>query len=147
MIRAELDGFDAVYSAHLSPYGAVPATLHPSPATTLTAFVAYPTEEQRRMLSATEPNYEPERLSEIDCRPEVGEPLTDLDAFRSRHGCLRLDGSPVALSAIPAAGRRLPELSEPEMLERVRAACFPGLDLARMVAETIASGGRPLSLR
>lgn len=147
LLRAELSEFDVVYSDHLSPYGAVPATLHPSPGTVVTAFVAYPTEEQRCLLSATEPNYAPRHLSGIACRPEIGEPLVDLDAFCSRHGCLRLGGAPVALSAIPAVGRRLPELSQPEVLERVRAACFPSLDLVQMIAEAATSGGRPLSLR
>lgn len=112
LIRAELPDFDAVYSDHLSPYGAVPATLHPSPGTTLTVFVAYPTETQRLLLSASEPNYEEHRLTGISCRPELGEPLQELDAFISRHGPLLLDGSPVALSAIATRSRTFPELDQ-----------------------------------
>jgi len=112
LVRAELADFDAVYSNHLSPYGAMPATLHPSPGTTLTVFVAYPTEAQRRLLAATEPNYEERRLTEISCRPELGEPLHEVDAFISRHGCLLHDGSPVALSALAARGRTFPALDQ-----------------------------------
>lgn len=112
LLRAELRDFDAVYSDHLSPYGAVPATLHASPGTTLTVFVAYPTAGQRRLLAASEPNYETRRLAGISCRPELGEPLSELDAFVSRHGCLLLDGSPVALSAIPARARTFPALDQ-----------------------------------
>jgi hypothetical protein len=112
LVRAELADFDAVYSDHLSPYGAVPATLHPSPGTTLTVFVAYPTDAQRRLLTATEPNYEERRLTGISCRPEIGEPLHELDAFISRHGCLLRDGSPVALSAIAARDRVFPALDQ-----------------------------------
>jgi hypothetical protein len=112
LIRAELADFDAVYSDHLSPYGAVPATLHPSPGTVLTVFVAYPTEEQRRLLAATEPNYEERCLSGISCGLELGEPLAAVDAFLSRHGFLPLDGSPVALSAISARNRVFPELDQ-----------------------------------
>ena len=112
LVRAELDEFDVVYSDHLSPYGAVPATLHPSPGTTAPAFVAYPTERQRRLLAATEPNYEEHRLSPISCRPELGDPVTEVGAFLSRHGYLLLDGSPVALSAIAARGRRFPALDQ-----------------------------------
>lgn len=147
LIRAELDDFDAVYSAHLSPYGAVPATLEASPGTALPVFVAYPTTEQRRLLSATEPNYEPQRLIGVDCRVELGKPPAELEAFRSRHGPLLLDGSSIALSAIPATGRALPELSEPEVLERVRSTYFPELDLEQLIGEAIAIGGRPLSFR
>ena len=43
MLRAELVGFDIVYSAHISAYGSVPSTLQRSPGTTVPAFVAYPT--------------------------------------------------------------------------------------------------------
>jgi hypothetical protein len=111
-IRAALADFDAVYSDHLSPYGAVPATLHPSRGTTLTVFIAYPTDQQRRLLSASEPNYEERRLTGITCRPELGEPLREVDAFISRHGPLQRDGSPVALSAIAARNRRFPELDQ-----------------------------------
>ncbi len=120
LIRAELSDFDVVYSDHLSPYGAVPATLYPSPGTIVTAFVAYPTEEQRRRLAATEPNYDEHSLASIVCRPELGDPLAELDAFLSRHGCLLLEGSPVALSAIAAQGRKFPALSQTEA-KRLRA--------------------------
>lgn len=145
LIRAELADFDVVYSAHLSPYGSVPATLHRSPGSTTAVFVAYPTERQRRSLAATEPNYEAHRLRGISCRPELGEPLAEVDAFLSRHGCLLLDGSEVALKAIAASGRRLPALSEPEVLERVRATLSPELSLERFVEETIIKGGQPLT--
>lgn len=112
LVRAELRDFDAVYSDHLSPYGAVPATLHPSPGTTLPVFVAFPTDAQRRLLAATEPNYEERRLTAVCCRPELGDPLAELDAFVSRHGPLLRDGSPLALTAIPARARRFPALDQ-----------------------------------
>ncbi len=147
LIRAELGDFDVVYSAHLSPYGSVPATLRRSPGTTAPVFIAHPTEGQRRLLAATEPNYEAHRLRGISCRPELGEPPAELDAFLSRHGCLLLDGSEVALEAIASLGRSLPALSEPEVLERVRATLAPQLSLPRFVEETIIKGGQPLALR
>src|SRR6187200_766840 len=56
--RAELEGFDVAYSAHVSPYGAVPATLHESPGTTVPIFFIHPTPEQRQLLTASEPNYD-----------------------------------------------------------------------------------------
>jgi hypothetical protein len=112
LIRAELADFDVVYSDHLSPYGAVPATLHPSPGTTVHLFVAYPTEGQRQRLAATEPNYEEHRLAPVSCRLELGEPLEAVDAFLSRHDPLLLDGSAVALTAISARDRRFPALDQ-----------------------------------
>lgn len=131
VLRAELDGFDVVYSAHVSPYGAVPATLLRSPGTTVPVFVAYPTAEQRRLLSATEPNYELEALRGISCRLEGGAELTALDAYLSRHGELRVDGSTIALSA----------MAEPEILELVRAHLSPELTLERFILHTAEQGG------
>ncbi|MFL5833057.1 MAG: hypothetical protein ACJ76B_03635 [Solirubrobacterales bacterium] len=134
VMRAELEGFDVVYSAHVSPYGAVPATLHESPGTTAPIFVIHPTPEQRQLLTASEPNYD---LVEVN----------GTAAYRSKHGCLHLDGSPVALAAVRSSGRALPELDEPSVLERVRAAVAPDLDLVAFVRECVERGGiRPLRI-
>ena len=134
VLRAELEGFDVVYSAHVSPYGAVPATLHESPGTTAPAFVIHPTAEQRQLLTASEPNYD---LVEIN----------GIAAYRSKHGCLELEGSPVALAAVRSRGRTLPELDEPAVLERVRALVAPDLELERFVRECVERGGiRPLRI-
>ena len=56
VLRGELDDFDVVYSAHISPYGAVPSTLQRSPGTGVPVFFAFPTPEQLVLLTATEPN-------------------------------------------------------------------------------------------
>jgi hypothetical protein len=129
VLRAELEGFDVVYSAHVSPYGAVPATLLESPGTTAPVFVIHPTAEQRALLTASEPNYD---LVEVD----------GTAAYRSKHGPLEIDGSPVALAAVRSAGRTLPELDEPTVLEHVRAHLEPRLSLEQFVRDCIARGGR-----
>jgi hypothetical protein len=153
VLRAELADFDIVYSAHVSPYGAVPATLHPSPGTSVAVHVIYPDAEQLPLLAATEPNYELTRLREVLCRVETagggeggdGLPTTatlaSIDAFLSRHGHLVLDSTPVALAAIPARGRRLPSLHEPEVLELVRSHTSPELSLEQFVVGCAAIGG------
>jgi hypothetical protein len=132
VLVAELEGFDVVYSAHVSPYGAVPATLMESPGTVAPVFVAHPTAEQRALLTASELNYD---------LVEVG----GMVAFRSKHGCLSLDGSAVALAAVRSAGRTLPEMDEPAVLERVRVAVSPALDLEQFVRACVERGGiKPL---
>jgi hypothetical protein len=132
VLRSELEGFDVVYSAHVSPYGAVPATLLESPGTTAPAFVVHPTPQQRALLTASEPNYE---LVE----------LGDVEAYRSRHRCLSIGGSPMALSAVRSVGRTLPDLDEPAVLERVRALLAPELTLEQFVRDCIERGGvKPL---
>jgi hypothetical protein len=132
VVRSQLPGFDVVYSAHVSPYGAVPATLHESPGTTAPVFILHPTPEQHTLLTATELNYD---LVEV----------TGVDAYRSKHGCLQLDGSPVALAAVRSLGRTLPELAEPAILECVRAHVEPGADIGAFVRGCLERGGiKPL---
>lgn len=134
VLRSEFPDFDVVYSAHVSPYGAVPATLLESPGTVAPVFVIHPTAEQQALLTASEPNYD---------LVEVGETA----AFRSKHGCLEIDGSPVALAAVRSEGRTLPELDEPAMLERVRAHLEPELELEEFVLRCVERGGiRPLRI-
>lgn len=135
LVRAELCDFDVVYSAHVSPYGSVPATLRRSPGTVVSVFVAYPTAEQRRLLSVSEPNYELRHLTDASCRPERGEPLTEPDVFLSRHGCLLAEGSEVALSAIGARGRSFPTMTQAQALEYVRRLLWPERSIEQLVAD------------
>jgi hypothetical protein len=134
VVQSQLQGFDVVYSAHVSPYGAVPATLHESPGTTARVFVLHPTQEQRALLAASEPNYD---LVEVD----------GMAAYRSKHGCLLFGGSPVALAAVRSEGRTLPELDEPAVLDRVRAHVEPEVDIEAFVRRCVERGGiRPLRI-
>jgi hypothetical protein len=122
---AWLHDFDVVYSAHFAAYGAVPATLQHSPGTTARVAIVHLTPEQLRLVSATEPNYELTSLEAAACELPSGEPVTRLSAYVSRHGCLLADGGEVALVAVPARQRRFPELSEPQLLERLRQELSP----------------------
>lgn len=131
VMRAELEGFDVVYSAHVSPYGAVPATLVESPGAVAPVFVVHPTPAQRALLTASEPNYD---------LVEVG----GMEAFRSKHGHLLLDGSEVALASVRSRGRTLPELDQPAVLERVRAHLKPELTLEEFIHASVERGGMRL---
>lgn len=142
VLRATLRGFDAVYSAHLSPYGAVPATLLRSAGTEVATFVAYLTREQLRAVSATEPNYELKALRGVSCRLERGDSLHEPPAFLSRHGCLLVGGFEVAVGEIEATGRRFPAMSQRQALEHVRDILRPGEGLERFVVDC-ASGEVP----
>lgn len=134
-VRGALSDFDVVYSAHISPYGSIPAALQRSPGTETAVFVLHLTGEQSALISPTEPNYELVALRGISCRLESGEALVEIDAFASRHGPLLVDGTEVALAAVEARGRRFPAMSETEVLEHVRDALCPGEDLGRFMAD------------
>jgi hypothetical protein len=134
---AWLRDFDVVYSAHISPYGAVPATLQRSRGTLARVSLAHMTEEQLALLSATEPNYGLAHLPAIDCRVAGDERVIGAHAYLSRHGCLLVDEAEVALSAVPALGRRFGEMSEEQVLEWVRAKLSPAATLPSFVLGSV----------
>jgi hypothetical protein len=142
MVRTGLRDFDVVYSAHISRYGSVPATLRRSPGTEVRAFVAYLTAEQLRLVSATEPNYRLVSFDSPSCTLEQGDAPAELKVYVSRHGCLLLDGREVALREIEAQGRRFGALTQRAVLERVRDELAPSRELASFVA-TRAAGAIP----
>lgn len=135
---AWLHDFDVVYSAHISPYGAVPATLQRSPGTRVRVAVLQLTPEQLRLVSATEPNYEASVLEDARCELSSGAVKTELNAYLSRHGCLLVDDAEVALVAVPARDRRFAEMSEPQVLEHVRAALAPEESIDSFVLANVA---------
>jgi hypothetical protein len=137
VVPALLSGFDVVYSAHISPYGAIPATLQRSAGTEVRVHVIYMTKAQVGLVSATEPNYEATVLRGVECQLEDGEWLTELSAYVSRHGCLLRDANEVALAAVPAVGRALTELSEAEVMEHVRSTLCPGDSLESFVLANV----------
>jgi hypothetical protein len=137
VVPAWLRDFDIVYSAHISPYGAVPATLQHSPGTVAKVHVAHVTSEQLVLVSATEPNYEPTALAAVDCRLDSGECVASLSAYVSRHGCLLIDGSEVALSAVQSTDRRFAEMSEPEVLEHLRTSLGPAESIEEFVLANV----------
>ncbi len=139
VLRTNLRDFDVVYSAHVSPYGAVPATLRRSPGTEVRAFVAYLTGEQLGLVSATEPNYELARLDRPSCTLAQGDAPAELHVYVSRHGCLLLNGAEVALAEIESRGRRFAAMGQRQVLERVCALLAPDRDLASFV-EACVSG-------
>jgi hypothetical protein len=136
MIRARLADFDVVYSSHISPYASIPATLQRSEGTTVTTFVSYLTRSQLHVMNETEPNYFLASIQGIDCELAFGGRLTGLTTYLTRHGCLTIDDSEIALADIDAEGRRFPVLGERELLEQVRRRFAPDQDLEEFIVET-----------
>ena len=131
-----LEGFDAVYSAHISSYGAVPATLQSSPGTSIRAALVHLTSEQVERLSASEPNYD--LVPSWGCRFDQGPGIGEMQAYLSRHGCLALEGSAIAVAGVEAKGRRLPAMTEREALEWVRDLLCPELSLEDFILTSVA---------
>jgi hypothetical protein len=139
-----LSGWDVVYSAHVTRYGSVPAAVVPSPGTVASVHLVFPDDEQFEAIAATEGrNYRLEQLVDFAAEYEIGgEGPVEIDAFISVHGPVLLDGSPVALDAIPARDRVFPELTTPEMIDRVRATIAPDLTVEEFIRHHVEHGGR-----
>ncbi|MBV9214033.1 MAG: hypothetical protein JOZ25_10365 [Actinobacteria bacterium] len=137
LLRGAAAGVDVVYSAHMSVYGSIPATLQASPATQVEVFVALLTDAQLERMTAWEINAAPERLDglavALECAPRPGE----LTAFVSRHGCLTAEGGEIAVAAVDAESRTYPAMTEPEVLEHARRVSAPDLSLDEFVLEGV----------
>jgi hypothetical protein len=143
VLRVSLSGWDVVYSAHVTRYGAVPAAVVASPGTVASVHLVFANDEQLAALAATEGwNYRLQQLADFTAELEIGgERPREIDAFISVHGPLLLGGSPVALAAIPARDRLYPKLTTPEMIDRVRAALHPELSLRDFILHHVKHGG------
>jgi hypothetical protein len=97
-LAARLRGWAVVHSAHVSPYGAVPATLVRDPGAEADVHVLL-VEEGRERLDATEPNYRRVWLHDVDLEVDGLGRVEHAEAYVSRHGPLVIDGEPVALGS------------------------------------------------
>src|SRR3954470_21332429 len=99
-LAGRLRGFAVVHSAHVSPYGAVPATLVPAPGAEEDVHVLFVGHDLAR-LDASEPNYRRVRLHGVDLEVDrLGRGET-VEAYVSHHGPLVDGDGPVALGARP----------------------------------------------
>jgi hypothetical protein len=117
--HARLTGFDSVYCAHVTSYGSIPATLHPSPGTTVALHVTWLDDKELLCMHETEQpgvNYRFARLSDLNLVLEDGTRIETAYAYLSAHGALLDDGKPVALKAIAAQARRFASRDQEAML-------------------------------
>jgi hypothetical protein len=120
-LSGRLHDFDVGAAAQPTLYGAMPATLFPSPGTAVATAVLWVTPTQFTQLAWTELSY---RLGRLRARFEVEDTAAGFDealVFVSRFGAFCLEGDPVALAAVPADGRTAPELTQEQLLDAVAA--------------------------
>ncbi len=110
--------FDTVYSAHITAYGSVAATLHTSPGTAVSLFVNWLTEAQLHRMHATEmghENYVFARLDQVHVDTEHGEVLDSIYFYRGNLGAFAPNGAPVPLAEVTASRRRWPARTQNEI--------------------------------
>lgn len=135
--KATLADFEVVYSAHITSYGSVPATLQHAPGARTTAYVLVTSADECGALRRTEPNYHFASLEAIDLRLDLGPRLSTVAAVVSRHGALALDGTEVGVAAVDTHNRRFPALTQAQVLEAVRDLVAPGMELDDFIVENV----------
>lgn len=120
----EVGDLDVVYSAHASPRGGLGAAVQRSPGTWIEVSITYLHPDLLPLIDATEENYR-----------RIAMPARGVEFYVSKHGCLVLDGSEVAMAAVRARGRRFPEMATIDAVEAVRARLAPDVPLERFVHE------------
>ena len=132
--RATLKDYDVVYSAHLTSYGAVPATLAPSVGTVLETWITWLDDDQLSHMHQTEMgagggadvNYAYGHLQDVALETEgVEDPLASVGVYLSNFGALALADAPLAFARIDAANRQFEEREKTVVLEAVRERLAP----------------------
>ncbi|MBI2585714.1 MAG: hypothetical protein HYW28_07550 [Rhodospirillales bacterium] len=127
VVRGRLHDFDVVYSAHVSRYGAIPATLLPCPGTRVTLFVTWLDAAQEKHMHETEGHaYWFGRLDGITLTMEIGGELTSAFVYVGRRGALARNGAPVALAPVKAENRMWPAIGQWQVQALVRDRLAPG---------------------
>ncbi|MEQ8667008.1 MAG: hypothetical protein RIC16_14910 [Rhodospirillales bacterium] len=149
--RVRLRDFDSVYSTHFTSYGAIPATLYPSPGTVVTLFITWLNAEQEDRMHETEvasENYGFCRLDDIEMEIEAGPAggaSTGLDylfAYVSSRGALEIGGEPVPLAEVPAENRRWRAVGQLDMQGHAQRLLAPDMTLHDFIRENIADAER-----
>ena len=98
-----LEEFDVGPAAALAPTGYMPATLFASPGTRVRASIVWATPAQVTQLTWSEVPYRLVRLDDAQfAMDDAGVEIDGLFAYLHRLGSFCVDGSPVAMAAIPA---------------------------------------------
>jgi hypothetical protein len=133
-IAGRLHEFDVGYSGHPALYGALPATIFPSPGTAVAATLLWLTPAQFTQLTWSELSYQLGRLRTRFSVADADEQFDEVLVFVSRWGAFCVDGAPVALAAVPAERRTATALTQREALDAAAAlALGDGADAEALV--------------
>jgi hypothetical protein len=130
VIPVELRDHDVAYAAMLAPYGAVPATLVESPATTVAVHATLLDDEQLAVIDSSEGIGRSYRVDPVPAALVATPcPLPEPPcAYVAIAGPALAAGRAVALEAFAATGRKLVAMTEREVLTALAARQGLGLD-------------------
>jgi hypothetical protein len=121
VVTGRLHEFDVGFAAHPTLYGALPATIFPSPGTAVATALLWLTPAQFTQLTWTELSYRLGRLRTAFTVDDADERFDEVLVFVSRWGVFSLDGAPPALAPVPAQRRAALALTQEQALDRAAA--------------------------
>ena len=124
VLQARLHDFDVVHAAHISSYGAVPATIERSPGTVCDIAVTYLDERELARMHETEfrrHTYLFGLLSNIRLVPDLLPAMDTVSSYVGGFGHIAPEGEPLALAAIRAERRRFRTCSQTKALRTIQA--------------------------
>ena len=140
--HARLHDHDVVHSAHLSTYGAVPATLRHVASTAVHVGITWLTSAQLDVMHLSElpnGNYDFVQLTNIRLETEQGETLAEVFSYQSRRGHLAGPADEaLALAEVKADGRRLSAFTQRQALDHARCMVAADHNLHAFVHSTVA---------
>jgi hypothetical protein len=117
VVTGRLHEFDVGFAAHPALYGALPATIFPSPGTAVATALLWVTPAQFTQLTWSELSYQLGRLRTRFSVEDADERFEEVLVFVSRWGAFTVEGAPVALASIPAEGRTARALTQEQALD------------------------------
>jgi hypothetical protein len=126
VVAGDLHDFDVGAAPMPTFYGAMPATLFPSPGARVRASLLWVSDAQLTRLTWSELSYFLGRLEGVRFEPDAAdiEPVTELLGFVSRWGAVCIGEEIVAMAAVPAAVRTAPALTQEQLLDHAAASAF-----------------------
>ena len=112
VMRADVDGVDVVYGAHLARYGALPATLLDTPGACAQVFVTWLSLTQLERMNDTEglgKAYQLRQVTGVRC---CGKPVMPAVSYVTTSGVALFEGSPLGLASILAPGSEWPRATQ-----------------------------------
>ena len=136
---------DVVHAAHMARYGAIPATLAPSPGTEAELWITWLDATALDHMDRTESigvNYDRVTLV-LSAAPGHRPAPERVVVYAARRGLLAIDAAPVALAAVPARGRRFAALHQHEVLSQLHQWHGPRESFETWLADHIGDPGQP----
>ncbi len=143
--RAVLHGFTVVFAGHFTAYGAIPATLAPSPKASTNVWITWLTQQQLDIMHRSEgviscreieQRYDYVELTGIDLHPQHLKFVAEAGAYLSRR-MLAIEGEPIRFAEIYSRNCQLRALNQRSTLRLVHQRLDPKVSFSMFMARVL----------